>query len=92
MCVEANTNRDSLVSLDLNPTEQLWDELWRCIRDRSVQPRNLRQLQIALHLEWAWIPKNVVPRYVLSIRPRYDAFVAAGGSHVRFLTNLIQVN
>ena len=23
-------------------------------------------------------------RYVLSIRPRYDAFIAAGGSHVLF--------
>ena len=30
--------------------------------------------------------------YVLSIRPRYDAFIAAGGSNVRFLKNLIQVN
>ena len=27
----------------------------------------------------------------VSIRPRYDAFIAAGGSQVRFLTNLIQV-
>ena len=30
--------------------------------------------------------------YVLSIRSRYDAFIAAGGSNVRFLKNLIQVN
>ena len=43
-------------------------------------------------LRWARIPKNVVRRYVLSIRPRYDAVIAAGESHVRFLTNLIQVN
>ena len=84
MCVEAETNRHSLVSPDLNPIEQLWDELCRCIRDRSVQPRNLRQLQVTLHSEWAWIPKNAVRRYVLSIRPRYDAFIAAGGSHVHF--------
>ena len=89
MCVEAKTNRDSLVSPNLNPIEQLWDELWRCIRDRSVQLRTLRQLQVALHLEWALIPKNVVRRYVLSIRPRYDAFIAAGGSHIGFSTNLI---
>ena len=49
MCVEAKPNRDGLVSPDLNPIEQLWDELLRCIRDRSVQPRNLRQLQVVLH-------------------------------------------
>ena len=41
MCVEAKTNHDSLVSIDLNPTEQLWDELWRCIQVRSVQHRNI---------------------------------------------------
>ena len=47
VCVEAKTIHDSLVSLDLNPTEQLWDELWRCIRDPSLQPWNLRQPQVA---------------------------------------------
>ena len=78
MCVEAKSNRDSLVSPDLNPIEQLWDELLRCIRDCSVQPRILQQLQVALHLEWAWILKNVVRRYVLSIQPRYEAVIAAG--------------
>ena len=48
-CVEAKTNRDSLVSPDLNPIEQLWDDLLQCIRDRSVQPWNFRQLHVALH-------------------------------------------
>ena len=67
MCAEAKTNRYSLVSSNLNPIEQLWDELWRRILDRSVQPWNLRQLQVALHLEWARVAKNVVQSYVLSI-------------------------
>ena len=31
-------------------------------------------------------------RYMLSVRPRYGAFIAAGEGHVRFLTNLTQVN
>ena len=84
MCVEAKSNRDSLVSLDLNPIEQLWDELLRCIRDRSVQPLIIRQLQVALHKEWAQIPKNGVRRNVLLIRPRYDAFIAAGENHALF--------
>ena len=44
MCAEDKTNRVSLVSPDLTPIEQLWDELWRCIRDRSMQPGNLQQL------------------------------------------------
>ena len=49
MCTEAKTNRVSLAKPDLITTEQLLDELWRRIRDRSVQPQNLRQLQVALH-------------------------------------------
>ena len=49
MFVEAKPNRDSLVGPDLNPIEQLWDEILRCIRDRSVQPRNLRLFQVALN-------------------------------------------
>ena len=34
-------NLVSLVSPDLNTIEQLFDEFWRGIQDRSVQPRNL---------------------------------------------------
>ena len=47
MCAEAKTNPVSLVSPDLNTIEQLLDELWQRIQDRSVQPRNLRKLQVA---------------------------------------------
>ena len=44
MCTEAKTNSVGLVSPDLNTIEQLLDELWRRILDRSVQPQILRQL------------------------------------------------
>ena len=49
VCAEAKTNCVSLVSSDLNPIEQLCDELWRRILDHSMQPRNLSQLKVALH-------------------------------------------
>ena len=49
MCAEAKTNLLSLESPDLNTIKQFLDELWRRIRDRSVQPQNLRQLQVAVH-------------------------------------------
>ena len=82
MCAEAKTNPVSLVSTDLITIEQLLSELWRRIRDPSVQPRNLRQLQVALHLEWASIPKNVVRRHMLLVRPRFGAVIAAGEGYV----------
>ena len=59
VCAEAKTIRVSLVSSDLNPIEQLWDELWQRILDHSVQPWNLRQPQVALHYEWARIPRTL---------------------------------
>ena len=57
----------NLVSSDLFTIQQLLDELWRRIRDPSVQPRNLRQLQVAFNQEWAWIPKNVVRRHMFLV-------------------------
>ena len=44
----------------------------------------LRQLQVGLHYKWARISKNFVRRYMLSVRPRYGAVIAAGDGHVRF--------
>ena len=58
MCVEAKTNPYSLVSPDLNPIEQLWDDL-RCIRDRSVQPWNLRQLHVLSIKNGLGLPRMV---------------------------------
>ena len=69
---------------DLNPLEHLWDELGRSVRARPVQPQNLRQLEIALHQEWAHIPQNVVRRYVHSTRPRCDSVMGDVGGHTRY--------
>ena len=35
-----------------------------------------------------WIPKNVVRRHMLLVRPRYEAVIAAGEGHFCFWTNL----
>ena len=43
-------------------------------------------------LRMAADPKNVVQRYVLSIRPRYDAVIAAGEGHALYWTSLTQLN
>ena len=85
MCAEAKTNRVSLVSSDLNTIEQFLDELWRRIRECSVQSQNLGQLWVSLHYdEWVWIPKNAVRRRMRLVRPRYEAVIVAGESHVCF--------
>ena len=45
-----------------------------------------------LSITMAADPKNVVQRYVLSIRPRYVAVIAAGEGHALYCTSLTQVN
>ena len=72
------------LSPDLNPIEHLWNVIERRVRARPVPPQNLRQLEIALHQEWAQIPQNVVRRYVHSMRPRCDAVNDAVGGHTQF--------
>ena len=57
----------------------------------SATSESLTALGCSL-LRMATDPKNVVKRYVLSIRPRYDAFIAAGESHALYWASLTQVN
>ena len=37
-------------------------------------------------------PKNVLQRYVVSIRPRYDTVIAAGKVHALYWTSLTRVD
>ena len=78
MCAEVKTNLVSSVSPDLNTIEQLLGELWRCIEDCSVQHWSSRQLHVALHKKWAWIPKNVVRHHMLFVRSCNETVIAAG--------------
>ena len=57
-----------------------------------MQPRDLRQLQVALHYKRAWILKNIVRRDMLLVRPHYEAVITAGEGRLCFWVNLTQVN
>ena len=41
--------------------------------------------------KWVWIPKNVLRRHMLLVRPLYEAVIAAGEGHVCFWTTFAQV-
>ena len=89
MCAGAKTNCVSLVSPDLNTIELLFYELWRRIRDRSVQSSTASgcsPLTIGVDSQY------VVRRHMLLVRNRYETVIAAGEGHVCFWTNLTQVN
>ena len=71
-------------SPDLNPIENVWDALDRCIKRRAVQPRNLVELSQALNEEWQRFPQYKLRRLVASMRRRCQACIAARGGHTRY--------
>ena len=86
MCVEAKTNRDSLVNLDLNQIEQLWDELSRSVNLGFFDSFTLLSIKNGRGL----------PRMLYDVTCfQFDLVMMQlllHESHGRFLTNLIQVN
>lgn len=71
-------------SPDLNPIEQLWDQLGRAVRTRVTNETTLADLRQILVEEWNAIPQQRVTRLVHSMRRRCQAVVAADGSSTRY--------
>src|SRR4029434_10925078 len=66
-------------SPDLNPIENVWDELKR--RVHKCRPRNLKDLERYCMEEWSHIPCHVFTNLITHYRRRLrDAMLAKGGS------------
>ena len=61
----------------LNPIEHAWDILQSVISARSVQPRTLQKLKLALVAEWSPIPQNPIQTLTTSMHMRYRAVIDA---------------
>ena len=66
-------------SPDLNPIENLWDELDRRLRARSSCPTTKSDLTNALLEEWSKIPINTLLNLVESLPRRVEAVIATKG-------------
>jgi hypothetical protein len=62
-------------SLDLNPIEQLWDQLERRLRSRPQSPTSLTALATILLEEWAAIPPGTLRHLVESLPGRVRAVI-----------------
>ncbi len=62
------------LSSDLNPTENLWDQLSRRAEGRNPAPQNLRSLREALQEEWDAMPHATF--FVVVYPPLLLAFVS----------------
>ena len=71
------------VSLNIDPTEHIWDHLGRNVRARG-NVHNLRDLENALIQEWNNVPNVVIRRYVKLMRGRLAACINSRGGHIRY--------
>ena len=66
-------------SPDLNPIEQLWDELERQLRARPNRPTSVPDLTNACVAEWKKVPAAMFQHLVDSLPRRVEAVIAAKG-------------
>jgi hypothetical protein len=66
-------------SPDLNPIEQLWDELECRLRTRPQRPTSPTDVATALQEEWAVIPPETFRHLVESLPRRVQAVIKAKG-------------
>ena len=71
-------------SPDLNPIENLWDQLGRAVRDRVTNRTTLVQLRQIVADEWNALPQNRVRAIISSMRRRCEATVDALGGSSRY--------
>ena len=69
-------------SPDLNPIENLWDELER--RVKRHQPKNLQELELQLTQEWSNIELSVLEKLVDSVASRLYECVKMKGYPTRY--------
>ena len=68
-------------SPDLNPIEQVWDELG-CHVGRNHAIHTVNDLSAALQAEWANLPAPFIQRYVNRMRRRITTSIAQNGGHM----------
>ncbi len=67
------------LSPDLNPIENLWDQLSRRVEGHNPAPQNLSDLRVALQEEWDAMPQQIISRLVNSMRRCCQAVIDAQG-------------
>ena len=69
---------------DLNPMEDVLNEIERRLKKRPTQPRTRAEPSQALQEEWQRFPRYRIRRLVSSMRRRCQACIAARGGHTRY--------
>ena len=70
-------------SPDLNPIENLWNEMERRLQ-REVRPRNKDQLYQSLNRIWEGLDLQTITNRLASMPRRCQAVIDAGGAFTRY--------
>uniref|UniRef100_A0A3P9I187 Tc1-like transposase DDE domain-containing protein n=1 Tax=Oryzias latipes TaxID=8090 RepID=A0A3P9I187_ORYLA len=69
---------------DLNPMEQVWDQLKQRLDDRTPPPNDLVELHVVLVEEWKAFTQNSIMRLVRSMNHCCQAVIAANGGNTYY--------
>lgn len=69
------------VSPDLDPLEQVWDQLKQRLDARTPPPCDPAELHVELVEEWNTLPQNIIMRLVRNMRCHCQAVIAANGEN-----------
>ena len=69
-------------SPDLNPIENLWNEINKDIK--KMTPRNLNELEKVIKEAWRKIPTDICAHYARSMKKRCKAVIASGGLPTKY--------
>ena len=71
-------------SPDLNPIENLWDEIKRSLKNEKRKPKNLNELERLVKKTWRSIPQDKIKRLVESMPRRVQAVIDANGGPTKY--------
>jgi len=71
-------------SPDLNPIENLWDEIKKILRSRKVKPTNLSSLERQVRKAWKSISSEKIENLVESMPRRIQAVINANGGPTKY--------
>lgn len=71
-------------SPDLNPIENLWNEVDKKVRNLSNQPKSLEDLERKVKYAWRSIPLEYIQKLVESMPRRIQACIAAEGRATKY--------
>uniref|UniRef100_A0A3P9HIP8 Uncharacterized protein n=1 Tax=Oryzias latipes TaxID=8090 RepID=A0A3P9HIP8_ORYLA len=74
---------ESSMTSDLNPLQQVWDQLTQRLEDRSPPQNDLAELHAALVEEWNTFPQNIM-RLVRRMRCCCQAVIVANGGNTHY--------